>query len=149
MQISFPGLGLNNLHISRVAFSIFGVEIYWYAILIVSAIIIGMLLLKKKDGLFDISFSTIIDLFIYLIPISFICARIYFILFNLSYYLQNPIQMLNLRDGGLALYGGLIGGVITSYIYCKIKKIDLLNLLDCMVPYLALRTGNWQMGKFL
>lgn len=88
VQISFPGLGW-TFNISKTLFSIFNIDIYWYAIFIVSSIIISLIFLKKKDGMFGIKFSEITDLFIYLIPISFISARIYYIIFNVNYYLYN------------------------------------------------------------
>ena len=146
-QVTFPGLGL-EFNISKIAFTIFGVNITWYAILIVSAIVIAILIYKKRDGLYNIKFQTILELCIYVIPISFICARAYYVLFKLDYFLQNPTQILNVKQGGLAIYGGIIGGAITCFIFAKKKKINFLSLLDYIVPALALRAGYWQMGKF-
>lgn len=147
MEISFPGIGL-QLFIPKIAFQIFHTEIYWYAIFIVLAMIIGLAILKKKNGLFGIQFLDILDLCIYLIPIAFLCARIYYVAFQFDYYMVHPTQILNIRDGGLAIYGGIIGGFLTCYFYCRIKKIYLLDLLDYIAPCLALRTSNWKMGEF-
>lgn len=146
-KISFPGLNL-NLEISRVAFRIGNIDIYWYAILMVSAFIIALVILKMKDGKFGIKFSDIFDLSLFVIPISIISARIYYILFNIEYYIHNPAHIFDLRSGGLAIYGGIIGGLITCYIFCKKRKINILDLIDYFVPCLALRTSNRQMGKF-
>ena len=143
--ITFPGLNL-KLQLSRIAFSIGNIEIYWYAIIMMSAFIISLIILKIKDEKFNIKFSDILDLSLYLIPISIISARLYYILFNLEYYIDNPTQMLNLKAGGLAIYGGIIGGLITCYIFCKKRKINLLDLLDYIIPCLALRTSNRKMG---
>lgn len=139
--ITFPGLNL-QFNINRVALSIGGISIYWYAILMTSAFAISLLIYKLKNGKFEIKFSDILDLAFLVIPISIVSARLYYILFNLEYYLANPMQMFNLRSGGLAIYGGIIGGALTCYIFCKKRKIDLLNLLDYIVPCLALRTSN-------
>ena len=144
--ITFPGLNL-QININRIALSIGGISIYWYAILMTSAFAISLLIYKLKNGKFEIKFSDILDLALLLIPISIVSARLYYILFNLEYYVANPMQMFNLRSGGLAIYGGIIGGTVTCYIFCKKRKIDLLNLLDYIVPCLALRTSNRQMGK--
>ena len=75
-------------------------------------------------------------------------ARIYFILFKLDYYLANPSQILKIRDGGLAIYGAIIGIVAFVLVYCKIKKVNFLNLADYLIPYLALGQcfGRW--GNF-
>lgn len=139
--ITFPMLNL-KLQVSRIAFSIGNVDIYWYAILMMCAFLIALIILKIKDGKFDIKFSDILDLSLYVIPISIISARLYYILFNLEYYITNPGQIFNLKAGGLAIYGGIIGGLITCYIFCKKRKINLLDLLDFIVPCLALRTSN-------
>lgn len=139
--ITFPGLNL-QFNINRIALSIGGISIYWYAILMTSAFVISLLIYKLKDGKFEIKFSDILDLALLVIPISIVSARLYYILFNLEYYVENPTQIFNLRSGGLAIYGGIIGGAVTCYIFCKKRKINLLNLLDYIVPCLALRTSN-------
>lgn len=139
--VTFPGLNL-QFNINRIALSIGGISIYWYAILMTFAFAISLLIYKLKNGKFEIKFSDILDLALLLIPISIVSARLYYILFNLEYYVANPMQMFNLRSGGLAIYGGIIGGTVTCYIFCKKRKIDLLNLLDYIVPCLALRTSN-------
>lgn len=145
--IKFTGLNL-EFNISKVAFRIFGIEIYWYAILIVLAMVLALLMYKKRDGLYEIKFNDIIDLSLYVIPISIICARLYYIIFKLGFYIQNPREILSLRNGGLAIYGAIIGGLITFFIFCKKRKINLLDLIDYVAPGLALRTSNWKMGKF-
>lgn len=145
-EVTFPMLNL-KLNIDNVAFSIFGIDIYWYAILIVSAMIIALLMFKKRDGLYEIKFADILDLSIYLIPISIISARIYYVVFDFKYYMEYPLEILNIRTGGLAIYGGIIGGILTCIVFCKKRNIKLLNLLDYIAPALALRTSYRKMGK--
>lgn len=144
-QITFPSLGI-KLNTSKIACRIFGMNISWYAILIVSAIIIAIAIYKKQNNLYNIKFQTILDLTLYLIPISFISARAYYVLFSLNYFILNPIEIINIKQGGLAFYGGIIGGAITCYIYAKKRKISFLDLLDYLVPALVLRTSNRKMG---
>jgi len=145
--VTFPMLNL-NFEINPVAFEIFGVEIHWYAIFIVSAMILALIISKRRDGLYNIKFADLVDLVIYLIPISIISARLYYVIFNLEYYISFPEQILNIRTGGLAIYGGILGGIITCFIFCKKRDIKLLDLLDFVAPALALRTSNRKMGKF-
>lgn len=147
-EVVFPGLNL-KFEISKIAFSIGSINIYWYAILIVLAFIIALIILKIKDGKFGIKFSDIFDLSLFVIPISIISARIYYIFFNFKYYVQNPIKILDLRNGGLAIYGGIIGGLITCYVFCKKRKINLLDLLDYIVPCLALGQSIGRWGNFI
>lgn len=140
--VSFPLLNL-KLNIEPVAFSIFGIEVYWYAIFIVSAIIIGITIFKLRDGLYGIKSSDMLDLLIYLIPISILSARLYYVLFKLEYYIQSPSQIFNFRNGGLAIYGGIIGGIITCIVFCKKRNIKVFNLLDFVAPMFALRAIDW------
>lgn len=146
-EITFPGLNL-EFNINSIAINIGNINIYWYAILIVSAFIIGILFCKKDDGKYNIKFDDILELMVILIPISIISARIYFILFKLDYYIQNPIEIFDIRNGGLAIYGGIIGAVITIIIFCKKKKIYILDITDYIVPYLALGQAIGRWGNF-
>lgn len=146
-EIIFPGVGL-NLNVSSVAINIGNINIYWYAILIVSAFIIGVLFCKKDNGKYNIKFEDILELMIILIPISIIGARIFYVVFKLDYYIQYPENILNIRDGGLAIYGGIIGAIITIIIYCKKKKINILDMTDYLVPYLALGQAIGRWGNF-
>ncbi len=145
--ITFPLLNL-ELNINKTAFEIFGIPVYWYAILIVVGILIALFLCKKQDGKYGIKFDDILTLSIILIPISFISARIYYVIFSLEDY-QNIIDILNVKDGGLAIYGGIIGGLTVAYIFCKKRKIDLLDLTDYIVPFLALGQGIGRWGNFI
>lgn len=147
-MITFPGLNL-EFNISKIAISILGINIYWYAILIIFAIILSLIILKLNNSKEIVKYDTIIELSIFLIPIAFICARIYYIIFNLEYYIENPIEIINVRAGGLAIYGGIIGGILTIYIYCKIKKINYLNILDQIAPCLALGQAIGRWGNFI
>jgi len=135
--------------IPRVAITILGMEIYWYAILIVAAIMIAIIWCKRKDGRFEIKFDDILDLIIFLIPISIISARLYYIIFEMDYFFSNPLEIFNLRNGGLAIYGGIIGGAITIFIFCKIRKIKFLDLLDYIVPVLALGQAIGRIGNYI
>lgn len=146
--ITFPGLNL-EFNISKIAFRIFGIEIYWYAILIVTAMCLALVMFKKRDGLYKIKFSDILDLSLYLIPISIISARLYYMIFNLGYYLQNPSEIFNIRSGGIAIYGAVIGGIITCFVFCKKRKINVLDLLDYIAPGLVLGQAIGRWGNFV
>ena len=146
--VEIPLLNL-KLIISKVALNIFGVDIYWYAIIIASAFIIALLWCKMNLKKVDISFDEALNLSIILIPVSIICARIYYVLFNLKYYAAYPTKILNFRDGGLAIYGGIIGGIIVCYIYCRKHKIYILDLLDGFSPIFALGQSIGRWGNFI
>lgn len=142
-KILFPLLNL-ELNINPVAFNVFGIDVHWYGIIIVASIVLALFLCKKDDGKFNIKYEDILDLSIFLIPISIICARIYYIIFSPNKF-TNLNQILNFKDGGLAIYGAIIGGAIVAYIFCKRKNIQILDLLDYIIPFLALgqAIGRW------
>jgi len=146
--IKFPEIGL-NLNINKIAISIGNIDIYWYGIIIVSAIIIAMFFCKKNDSKYGMKFDNILELLIFAIPVSIITARLYYVIFKWDYYSKNIIEIFNLKNGGIAIYGALIGGIITTYIYCKIKKIDFLNLLDFIAPSLAIAQSIGRWGNFI
>ena len=135
--------------ISRVAFTIAGIDIYWYAVLIVSAIVIGIIWSLLKSGRYNIKFDTILDLCIFMIPISILCARTYYVIFNLNYYTSNPLEILDFRNGGLAIYGGIIGAVITIIVFCKIKIVNILNLTDYIAPIIPLGQAIGRWGNYI
>lgn len=135
--------------ISRVAFTLFGIDVYWYAILITLAIVIGYTWAKVHDGRFNIRFDDVFDLSLFMIPTAFICARLYYIIFNLQHYLQNPEEIINIRNGGLAIYGGIIGAIISILIFCKKKKIKFLDLIDYLAPVLPLGQAIGRWGNYI
>jgi len=146
-KVIFPGINL-NLKLKSVAINIFEIHIYWYAIFIVVAIGIGLLLCKKDEGKYNIKFEDILTMILIGIPIAIICARLYYVIFRLDYYTNNPLEIINIRDGGLAIYGGIIGGATTVLVYSRLKKFNFLDLLDYIVPYLALGQAIGRWGNF-
>ena len=123
-KVTFPGLGL-EFNIKQIAFSIGNFSIYWYAILMMSAFLVAIIIAKNKDGKYDIKFSDCLDLCIFIIPVTIIFARLYYVIFNLEYYISNPIEIFNLRNGGLAIYGGLIGGA-------SLNAKDFSEIINCV-----------------
>ena len=96
-EISFPGLGI-EFNINRIAFSIGSIDIYWYAVIIALAFIIGVLICKIHDGRFNIKFNDILDLCLYLIPITIVSSRMYYVLFNWKYYSSDWSQIFDTRS---------------------------------------------------
>lgn len=145
--VEFPGINL-KLNVPQITFEIFGVPIYNYAICIVLGVIVALILCRISKNKFDIEFDTVLEHIVYALLIGVIGARLYFVVFNLDYYLNNPSQIFNFRDGGLAIYGGLIFGAISLIVSLKISKVNFFDFLDRIVPYVALAQcfGRW--GNF-
>lgn len=115
-------------------------------------ICLALFLCKKDDGKYNIHFDDILELALFVLPISIICARLYFVSFKLGYYITNPLEVFNIRNGGLAIYGGIIGAILTVALFCKFKKLSFLDVLDFLTPFLALgqcigRWGNFFNGE--
>lgn len=135
--------------IPQVAFEIFEIPIYWYGVLIVLGMLMAILLCRMYNGRFGIKFENILDLAVYVLPISIICARLYYVVFSWDYYSNNLQDVIKIKDGGLAIYGGLIGGIITILIYCKIKKIKTLDIIDYVAPTVALAQSIGRWGNYI
>lgn len=129
MTVSFPSLGI-DLSIDRVAFYFSGIPIYWYGIIISIALISGVFVASIAAKKLGDSSEIPLDLAIYCGPVAVVFARVYYVIFNLDYYLANPGDILNLRGGGIAIYGAVIGGVLAAFIYSKIKKYRALSVFD-------------------
>ena len=117
-NIKFEELGI-DLNVNPVLVNFMGIKIYWYAFIIITGILICLLLCKKDNGKYNIKFDDILLLALFLLPISIICARAYFVLFKLDYYIQYPLEIFNIRNGGLAIYGGIIGAILTIVVFGK------------------------------
>ena len=135
--------------IPDVAFEIFGISVYWYGILIVSSMIFAIIWCKLHDGRYEVKFDDLLDLAIVMLPVAIISARIYYVVFSLDYYLDEPSQIFNIKNGGLAIYGGLIGGLLVILIFGKIKKIKILNITDYIIPVVALCQSIGRWGNYI
>ena len=135
--------------INRVAFDFLGIPIYWYALIIISGIIIAMWLSSREAVRVGLKADDVTDFMLWGLPLSIIGARLYYILFDLPQYLADPIQIFNIRSGGLAIYGGLIAGAITLYFFTKYHFISMWTFLDIAAPsvLLAQAIGRW--GNFM
>lgn len=145
--VTFPGLNL-SFEFSKIAFTVFGIYVYKYAVCIVLGILIALILCRINKEKFGIDFEFILENSVLGIFIGAIGARIYYIMFNFEYYINNPNEILNFRNGGLAIYGGLIFGAIAIIINCKIKKKNALDFFDSIVPFVAIAQCIGRFGNF-
>jgi len=132
----------------RVFISIGPINIYWYSVLIVLSIIIGMYFSinqAKKNGLTK---EFIYDLIFYLIPIAVLGARLYYVIFNFSVFKDNLLDIFKIWEGGLAIYGVVISGILFIIYYCKKKKQSILLTLDILAPCLILGQAIGRWGNF-
>lgn len=154
IQISFPGLGIEEFFVNPVAFTVpifGGLEIRWYGLIITCGIVLAFLyahLRSKQDG---VSFDDLTDIALYTVIFAIIGARAYYVLTSLDKY-DSFSEMIAIWNGGLAIYGGLIAGTITVFVCCRIKKLSFYKLGDAVVPGVMIgqilgRWGNFFNGE--
>ena len=147
-KISFPGLGIGEFEVDSVAFSIGNVEIAWYAIIITIGIIAAGLYTIWRANQVNISTEDIIDGILFVVPSGIVGARLYYVLTTLENY-HSFKDVINIREGGLAIYGGILAGALAVYLVMRFKKIPFLTIADCCTPgiILAQSIGRW--GNFM
>jgi len=146
--VEFPGLWGLKIPVSRSPFSLFGIDIYWYGICIAVAFLVAVILALKDCSKYEIKQDDILDLVLVIFPMGMIGARIYYVIFSWDEFKDNLINIINIRMGGLAIYGGIIAGVITAYVFAKVKKIKPLRLFDFGMPYVPLAQAIGRWGNF-
>lgn len=147
-NISFPKLGL-DFDISPVAFSLFGKDVYWYALIILTGFFLGILLVYRDAPKRGLSRDNVIDIALLGIVSGIICARIYYVIFSWDEFRDDIMGIFRIWEGGIAIYGAIIGAVISTAIYCKVKKLNILNTFDvcCVGLLLGQAIGRW--GNFV
>lgn len=147
--LSFPGLGIGEFQVNSVAFNLFGkYPIAWYAIIITFGMIMAVAYVMFRSKRIGISADEILDFAIFVIPFGIIGARLYYVLTTLENY-KTLWDVINIRSGGLAIYGGIIAGTITVFAVCKYKKIYFPAFGDCVVPGLILAQAIGRWGNFI
>lgn len=148
-NISFPGLGL-SFNMDPVAINLPYVgDIHWYGVIIATGIILALcycVRVAKREG---VASDCIYDTLIYSLPVAIICARLYYVIFSWDNYRDNPMDVFKIWEGGLAIYGGIIGAVIAATTYFRIKKLGILKMCDicCMGLFIGQIVGRW--GNFV
>ncbi|OTP34312.1 prolipoprotein diacylglyceryl transferase [Enterococcus sp. 6C8_DIV0013] len=137
------------LSVNPIAFNLFGIDIMWYAIIIVSAIVLVSWLASKEAVKVGLREDDVVDLMLWALPISIVGARLYYVLFELDYYIENPGQILAIRSGGLAIYGGLIAGGLVVYFFTRHRFISTWKFLDVAAPSVILAQGIGRWGNFM
>ena len=147
--ISFPGLGISYLN-PPASFSVFGHRIYFYGVLFALGFLLAILYCAHKSRAFGLKADDFYDMVIWLIPVSILSARLYFVLFRLDEFAGKPLlDYFAVWNGGIAIYGGIIGAVITIFLVCRRKKIPFLAMLDLTVfgVLIGQIIGRW--GNFM
>ncbi len=130
-----------------IAFTIFGLDIRWYAVLICISMITGTAIGYKRAPLYGIKSDDLLDMVLVSIPAAIVGLRVWYVAFNLENY-HSFYDVINLRAGGLAIHGGLIFGMVAAFIMCRIKKISPFEVFDLAFPCIALGQAIGRWGNF-
>lgn len=135
--------------LNRVFFQLGPITIYWYAVFIMSGVALGLYLAVREGKRMGIKPDFFYDLVTYGLPISIISARLYYVLFNLDYYLANPGDIIKIWQGGLAIHGGVIGATIFGYIFCKKRKMTFWLVADIAGSSFIIAQAIGRFGNFM
>lgn len=135
--------------IDPVAISLGPVQIYWYGVIMGTAALLGLWLAVHEANRRGMDGELLIDMMIWVIPSAIIGARLYYVLFQWDYYLLNPIKIIAIWEGGLAIHGGLIGAFIAGYFFLRKKKESFLLVADIVAPSIILGQALGRWGNFI
>ena len=146
--ISFPGLGIGEFKLSKIAFSLFGIDVAWYGVIITLGIILAVLYVMNRGKYEGVSQDDILDYSIFVIPLAIVGARLYYVLTSLDQY-HSFKEAIAIWEGGLAIYGAVIGGALTALAVSLVKKIKILKMFDMLCPAVMIgqMIGRW--GNFV
>lgn len=147
-NVQFPKLGL-DFDISPIAFSIGSYHIYWYGIIIASGLLLAVGYAMKTAPRYNVNASKLINCVLVGIITGIIGARLYFCFFQWDYYSKNPVEILHINNGGLAIYGGIIGSMIGGLIIVKIQKMKVMPVLDIAMISFLIGQGIGRWGNFM
>ena len=133
---------------NRVAFNIFGFNVYYYSLCILLGVIVAYILITREGKKQGLPKEFISDLIFYTLIIGILGARVYYCVFNLDYYLANPSEILKIYNGGLAIHGGVIAGLIFVYFYTKKKNVSFIKILDIVAPAVIIAQSFGRWGNF-
>jgi phosphatidylglycerol---prolipoprotein diacylglyceryl transferase len=139
----------NIQQLNRVAFELGSITVYWYGIIIGTGLLLGWIIAQKESKKHGLGQDLLADMLLWAIPIAIISARIYYVLFEWSYYQKNPGEIIAIWNGGIAIHGAIIGGVITAIIFAKKKSVSFWKIADIVAPSLILGQAIGRWGNFM
>lgn len=147
--ISFPGLGIGEIALNRVAFTLFGHPIYWYGIIIAAAFILGIAYVLGRAKTFGLDSDHVIDVLIVTVIGSIVGARLYYVIFAWDQYKDDLASIFKIWEGGIAIYGGILAGVVVGWFACRWRKVRFLPMADATVGGVILGQAIGRWGNFI
>lgn len=147
-HVEFPGLGW-SFDVSRVAFSVGGLDIYWYGVIIAGGLLLAALYAFKSCPRYHVDGNKFINCVLVGIVTGIIGARLYYCIFEWGQFADNPLKIFAIHEGGLAIYGGIIGALLGGLTVAKIQKMKIMPILDISMIGFMLGQGIGRWGNFI
>ncbi|MBO8173190.1 MAG: prolipoprotein diacylglyceryl transferase [Bacillaceae bacterium] len=135
--------------IDPIAFQLGPLKVHWYGIILGTAALVGLWLAIREGKRVGIDPEIWMDLLLYAVPVAIIGARTYYVIFQWDYYAANPGDIIAIWKGGLAIHGALIGAILTTIIFARVKKISFWRLTDVAAPSIILGQAIGRWGNFV
>jgi phosphatidylglycerol---prolipoprotein diacylglyceryl transferase len=135
--------------LNPIALDLGPLQVHWYGIIIGFGVLLGLYIAVKEAEKRGIGKELFVDFILYAVPIAIISARIYYVIFQWEYYSQNPGDIIKIWNGGIAIHGAVIGGILTAIVFTKVKKISFWKLADVTAPSLLLGQAIGRWGNFM
>lgn len=137
------------MKLTRTALVIFGFSIHWYGVLIALGVLLAILLMSRREKRYGLAPDTSLSLALWIVPFAIVCARVYYVAFEWDAFRAHPLEIFNVRGGGLAIYGGVLGGVLAGWLFTRAKHIPFLTMADVAAPALAVGQAVGRWGNFV
>lgn len=134
--------------IDPIAFTLFGLSVRWYGIMIALGLLFAILIATFREEKLGLKKDSAVNLILIAIPVAIVCARLYYVAFSWDLYRDDPLRILDIRAGGLALYGGLIGGVLAGVLYARHTHASVGRMADLAAPAIAIGQAFGRWGNF-
>ncbi len=150
ITVAFPGLGIGEFQLNKIAFTLFGkLEVRWYGLIITTGIILAVLYCAYRSAECGVTKDDLLDMALYTVIFGVLGARLYYVLMTIgTHSYKSIIDVFAIWEGGLAIYGGVIAGASTICIYCYLKKIRILSALDMAAPAVMIGQFMGRWGNF-
>lgn len=135
--------------LNRIALDLGVLQIHWYGLIIGVGVILGLVLAIRESERRGLQKEVFVDLILFAVPIAIICARIYYVTFQWEYYAQHPGEIIKIWNGGIAIHGALIGSVLTTILFAKVRGVSFWKLVDIAAPSLLLGQAIGRWGNFI
>ena len=144
INLSLPLLAFNPI-----AFNLGPIQVHWYGIIIATSVVLALILSVREGRRRGINEDYFYDYLLWALPIAVICARFYYVIFQWGYYSHHPAEIIAIWDGGIAIYGAILGGILTLYFFCRVRQISMWTMMDVISPTLIMAQGIGRWGNFM